>query len=270
MRLVILLILIPSVHASACQTVAVYPDSQNGWVEDFRQGPFHFQAQFPIKRPPLLRDLQQIRQELEQQLKIRVGNDPIEVKLFKDWPTYRAFMKANIASGANRRALFVKGPNASYVYAYRSNSFDTDVRHECTHAMIHNAVPFIPLWLDEGLAEYFEIKAGNRTQAPKLTTVHRSLFGWSRRAMTSLESLERLENIQHMGQQEYQDSWAWVHFLLNDTTGNYRARGVLVQYLGQIQKGEPPGPFSRYLAKHIPDNPNRLVQHFRYFPRTTR
>ena len=34
--------------------------------------------------------------------------------------------------------------------------FEADLRHECTHALLHAALPYVPLWLDEGLASLYE------------------------------------------------------------------------------------------------------------------
>ena len=39
-----------------------------------------------------------------------------------------------------------------------------DLRHETTHAVLHGLLPMVPLWLDEGLAEYFEAPEANRLQ----------------------------------------------------------------------------------------------------------
>jgi hypothetical protein len=103
----------------------------------------------------LTQALAQIKQELEQKLKLKVGNDPINVHLFNSRRSYQAYMRQHVPRAINRQALFVKGPQGSSVYAYKNKDFDTDIRHECTHALIHNSVQFIPLWMDEGLAEYF-------------------------------------------------------------------------------------------------------------------
>ena len=35
-----------------------------------------------------------------------------------------------------------------------------DLRHEVAHGYLHAVVPNLPLWLDEGLAEYFEVPRG--------------------------------------------------------------------------------------------------------------
>ncbi len=160
----------------------------------------------------------------------------------------------------------MKSDDGSSVYAYRNNAFDTDLRHECTHALVHNSVQFIPLWMDEGLAEYFELKAGTRVRPARLNEV-KNAINWSRltRSRNKLRALERLNSMSEMGASEYRDSWAWIHFLLNDQNNNDAGKTALVDYLGEIQKGNPRGSFSDYLTKRLPSNETKLVQHFRYF-----
>ena len=46
--------------------------------------------------------------------------------------------------------------------AYRNPEFGNDLRHECTHALLHAVLPAVPLWLDEGLAKYFEVQRASR------------------------------------------------------------------------------------------------------------
>lgn len=237
------------------------------WVEQFQDGAFTFRSEFAIRKEPLIRDLSQIKQELEQKLKLKIGKAPIEVLLFANQRRYLAAVRKQVPSAANRRALFVKTAEGSRVYAFKSRTlFDADIRHECTHALVHNSVNFIPLWLDEGLAEYFELKAGTRVRPARLNEVRNIIrFGPLSRGRHSLPELESLNDIGQMRTQEYRDSWAWVHYLLNDPTQEYVARRVLVSYLSEIQKGNPPGPFSKYFERYIPHGDTRLVQHFRYF-----
>ena len=58
-----------------------------------------------------------------------------------------------------RPALFILEGGSPGVYTYRKPDLDIDVRHECTHALLHSALPVVPLWLDEGIAKYFEVPA---------------------------------------------------------------------------------------------------------------
>jgi hypothetical protein len=240
--------------------------SAQRWVDEFKQGPFVFKSEFAIRRGPLTQALAQIKQELEQKLKLKVGNDPINVHLFNSRRSYQAYMRQHVPRAINRQALFVKGPQGSSVYAYKNKDFDTDIRHECTHALIHNSVQFIPLWMDEGLAEYFELKAGTRIRPDRLNTV-RNAVRWAplNRMRITLTRLEAMDDITDMGASEYRDSWAWIHFLMNDTRNNNAGRAALVAYLAEIQKGQPPGLFSTYLTRRLPQNETKLVQHFRTF-----
>ena len=43
------------------------------------------------------------------------------------------------------------------VYTYWGDRIQQDLRHELTHALLHSVLKDVPLWLDEGLAEYFEL-----------------------------------------------------------------------------------------------------------------
>ena len=61
-----------------------------------------------------------------------------------------------------RRALFVKSGSRGRVFAYEHEDLAVDVRHESTHALLHASLPMVPLWLDEGLAEYFEVAESQR------------------------------------------------------------------------------------------------------------
>jgi hypothetical protein len=254
--LVVTILLLSTAQAEACQR----------WVEEFRQGPFHFHSEFPIQRGPIGRDLNQIKAELETTLQLEVGEDPINVYLFGTARAYQRAVAKKVPGGIVRQALFVKSDDGSSVYAYKNAAFDTDLRHECTHALIHNSVQFIPLWMDEGLAEYFELKNGSRVRPARLNEV-RNAINWSRltRSRNALKRLESLNSITQMGAGEYRDSWAWVHFLLHDQNNKNAGRTALIGYLAEIQKGTPPGAFSTYLAKRMHRSETKLVQHFRYF-----
>ncbi|GIT30210.1 MAG: hypothetical protein Ct9H300mP1_22560 [Planctomycetaceae bacterium] len=58
--------------------------------------------------------------------------------------------------------------------------FPEDLRHEFTHGVLHSSLKRVPLWLDEGLAEYFEVvgpkPGGVNTEYPT---------GWPRRLPTA-------------------------------------------------------------------------------------
>jgi hypothetical protein len=158
----------------------------------------------------------------------------------------------------NRPALFVQGTDMGRVYVYKRWGFDTDLRHESTHAVLHNALPYVPMWLDEGLAEYFEVPANKRSAGnPHLSSLRRSIFfGWR----PNLAKLEAAEDLADMGANEYREAWAWAHFMLH---GPPEVRQVLADYLYDIQSGDSAGLLKDRLAKTVPHADVRLIEHLR-------
>ena len=144
------------------------------------------------------------------------------------------------------------------VYVYRRWGFDTDLRHESTHAVLHNALPYVPMWLDEGLAEYFEVVSAQRSSgSPHLPSLKRSIvFGWR----PNLELLEAAEDISDMGNDEYREAWAWAHFMLH---GPQEVRQVLSDFLHEIESGEAAGSFRERLVAAVPNADILLVEHIR-------
>ena len=55
-----------------------------------------------------------------------------------------------------RRAFFLAQGDQRIVYTYLGPRLEEDLRHEATHALLRGRFGDVPLWLDEGLAEYFE------------------------------------------------------------------------------------------------------------------
>jgi hypothetical protein len=162
-----------------------------------------------------------------------------------------------------RRALYVQSKGSAAVYAFRHPDLAIDLRHECTHALIHASLPGVPLWLDEGLAEYFEMPQEERAFGhPSLAAVRWNLRLGMRR---SIESLEAATDLGQMGGVEYRFSWAWVHFMLHGPVAAHRA---LVQQLAEIGRDGSTAmpmsttPLSSRLRSAIPNLDERMVHHF--------
>ena len=231
------------------------------WVEQRRAGPFEMRSEFSLsddESQSLVREMEVLKADVEKLLAIKAGDDPIQVNMFSSSRTYREHLAQRVPEGMNRPALFVKGADMSRVYVYRRKGFSTDVRHECTHAVLHNALPYVPLWLDEGLAEYFETPAAERSSgSPYLKSLKRSiLFRWK----PNLQRLEVLEDLGDMHDDEYRESWAWVHFMLH---GPQNVRQVLSDYLYDIEQGDATRPLSARLAAVAPNYNQQLVQHLK-------
>lgn len=234
-----------------------------GWADTRVAGPFVCRADFPLAGcDGLLADLAQLQRDVVRHLGIPPARQPIELYLFNDKATYTRYIKRHFPNVPYRRALYVKREGPGMVFAYRSRQFEADVRHECTHALLHAVLPVVPLWLDEGLAEYFEVPARHRAlDNPHLGNLRWNLgFG----VVPRLESLEEKGNLSEMGQSEYRYSWAWVHFMLH---GPSEAHDELVRFLGDIRSNVPSGVLSQRLQRRLPETQRRLAAHFKSWRR---
>ena len=95
-------------------------------------------------------------------------------------------------------------------------------------------MPMVPLWLDEGLAEYFEVPTGQSGINPKHLEPLRKPG-----VRFDMDRLERLEEVHQMTPAEYRESWAWVHLMMRS---NPQAKQALLSYLQDLRINPNPGP----------------------------
>ncbi len=229
------------------------------WVEVRTVGDFQIRSNFALDEyPQLLPELKRLDGDLTSLLQVRSRGEPVHLLLFADRPSYEQYVDHYFKGAPARRALFIKGSQPGWVMAYVSEQFEVDVRHESTHALLHSRMPMVPLWLDEGLAEYFEVEAEQRLDE----NPHRSPTKWAARLYRApdLRELESLSDVRQMGKTEYRAAWAWVHFMLH---GPPAARKVLIQYLHDISQNAPPGLLSDRLAEAIPNLRTAFLKHHR-------
>ena len=235
----------------------------DGWADQRVAGPFVCRATFRLDDyVGLFDELARLQHELVRVLGIEPTREPIELYLFHDKSTYRRFLRRQFPNVPYRQALFVKNGGPGRVFAHLHREFEIDLRHECTHALLHASLPMVPLWLDEGLAEYFEMPEVERASGH----AHLAALRWNMRLgmIPSLESLEAKRSLSEMGGQEYRSSWAWVHYMLH---GPSEAHRELVGFLADIGAGTPPGKLSARLEQKIPGAQRQLVQHFKRWKR---
>jgi hypothetical protein len=201
--------------------------------------------------------LENVSRELDQRLGLQSSGKPIQIMLFKNHASYANYLTPQIPQAGRRKAIYYRNGDVSQIYAYHSHSVLTDLRHEMTHAILHQHLPFVPLWLDEGLAEYFEEDEKARVSSQRIATVQ-----WKARVGSppSLVSLESVSSAEEMDSAAYRDSWAFASFLLNESPESLK---VLKNYVTAIHRGEAPGAFSSYAAARIPDFRTRANSYFR-------
>lgn len=233
--------------------------SASEWVDSHVAGPFECQAEFELGdyRETIDR-LDGLRNDISATLSLELTAEPIEILLFRSRRSYVNYVSQRIPQGAGRQALFVKSPDLSRVYVYRHREMETDLRHEGTHAILHAMLPYIPMWLDEGLAEYFEVE--QQARASDNPHQFRVKLGVRFGVYAHLTTLESKRELNDMDAADYRQSWAWVHFMLH---GPPEAQSALRAYLADIRGGNPPGPLSQYLVRRVPHLERQFTAHFR-------
>lgn len=229
------------------------------WPFEWRVDEFCFHADFDVRsREGLIDELKRLRTDLTEVLGIRINSEPVHMVLFSNARNYREYLREYFPDLPDRRAMYIKRRGPGMVFAYQNREMDVDLRHETTHALLNASLAYVPLWLDEGIAEYFEVIAANRhTRNGHLSAVKiRVLLG----QVPNLSSLENISDLSEMSAGSYRDAWSWVHFMLHESA---QSRATLIRFLEDIQSGIPPGPLSRRIAAELPDHHNRYLRHFR-------
>src|SRR5262245_66125330 len=226
-----------------------------------RVSQFVFYSDTPLKQnAPLFAELSRLRDQVFHDLQLPPSNTVIQVYLFDDQDKYERYMRYRYPELPKRRAFFVAhpgtpgGPRELLVFTSWGDHLRQDLRHELTHALLNSVLKDVPLWLDEGLAEYYELPPEkNGLNSLHLDALRRGTVA------PDLAALERLTQVSQMGRAQYQESWAWVHLMLR---GSPEGKEILLAYLQQLRDPTPPGPLlpklrtaysapEQALAKHL-------------------
>lgn len=201
----------------------------------------------------MLEELCAQRERLAAKLQLPTTEVPIHVYLFADDTSYYDFLDQRFPGFPHRRAIFVETETELAVYAHWGDHTAEDLRHEVTHGYLHAALPNLPLWLDEGIAEYFEVGALqqglNRPHLDHLLNLNE--------LQPNLNRLEQLTHAAEMTQLDYAESWAWVHFLLESDVDK---TNLLTDYLADLQQGATTS-LSDYLKKRLAGPELALLEH---------
>ncbi|HWE40833.1 MAG TPA: hypothetical protein VG406_30105 [Isosphaeraceae bacterium] len=227
-------------------------------------GPYAVFTNFPIPADdPAIRQLLALSRQVETTLGVRANPiaPPIEVDILDDRATFSHFLTFYHPEFPPRRAFFVAQSGSRVVYTYRQERLEEDLRHEATHALLNAAIGDVPLWLDEGLAEYFEVPEGlDGYNAEHMSKLPGDLeTGWS----PDLARLEKLKDVREMSPRDYREAWGWVHFMLD---GPPAGKSALLAMLADLRSAAPDGPAPAALSGRLEkavgdDSKGRMVTH---------
>jgi hypothetical protein len=237
--------LVPLLLAAGCSAMGARgkPLVPTGHIT--RTGPFAIQTNARLEPDaPIVRQLRSLETQARETLGLSVdaGDNPVEVYVLDDRAAFDHFLTFYYPELPHRRAFFLANGNHRVVYTFFNDRLEEDVRHEAAHGLFHLAVGDMPLWLDEGLAEYFEVPLDRRGLNPEhVDRLPADLAaGWK----PDLARLESLRNVKEMTPRDYRESWAWVHYLLNDSRSHKTA---LLAYLADLRTKHEARPLSERL-----------------------
>jgi hypothetical protein len=219
---------------------------------------FHSDVELPAHHR-LVEELVARRTDLSQTLMLPVSDEPIHVYVFEDGKRFNEFLRLHHPELPRRRAFFLETDTRLEVYAQWGDRVAEDLRHEIAHAYLHSVVPRLPVWLDEGLAEYFELPRGcHGLNRPHLDLLLASLDRADWRP--DLARLESLDAATAMTQLDYAEAWAWVHLLLH---GEPAQAELLREYLRELCREGSARPLSEQLGEIGGDARQDFVAHAR-------
>lgn len=219
-----------------------------------RVAPFVFLSDKPLNpEPTWIQGCTHLRDQIARDLKIQNSQRPILVYLFGDRASYDQYMRHRYPELPSRRAFFVAQGRSKVlgedlmVLTWWSDRIEQDLRHELTHAILHSTLLDVPLWLDEGLAEYYEMENHPIEFHERLAQTRED---FAKGSGPNLTRLEEIREINRMQRPEYRESWLWVRFMLQ---GQAALKPVLLDFLRELRQNPKPAPLAPRVATALPD-----------------
>ena len=189
------------------------------WQSEYAYGPFEIYLNVDFKAvSSTVEQIAALDRELSARFSLPPCREKIKLYIFPDIKSYTAYIQKEYPGAPMRRALFAmeKGKPGK-IFTFLHGDFADDLRHECTHALLHSKIGRLPIWIDEGLAEYFEVSAPQRKyKEPYFSQIKRNV---SYNLFAPVPDIKKLENIKKMGdflEIHYRNSWSWMNFMIND------------------------------------------------------
>lgn len=172
---------------------------------------------------------------------------PTVVFVFPDDRSFEPFKPRYEGQSVNVGALYASQPHINYILLGPAHADDDDLRgvfHEFTHLVIRNTSPGIPLWLNEGLAEYYSaFRIENDGRAVVIGgPIESHLRVLARERWIPLPELIATDqssaqyNERSRRSMFYAESWLLVHMLLQRTPDR---SSEVARYVDQTLAGVP-------------------------------
>lgn len=170
---------------------------------------------------------------------------PTTVIVFRDEASFIPFKPLYQGRPANVAGYFQSGEDLNYI----AISLDPEERipfetafHEYVHLHLKDNLPGAPLWLNEGLAEFYGALRFSRGEAVLGAPILHYSYLLKQQELLPLTTLFAIDNRSpHYNEQDksgmfYGQSWALVHYLMLGTDGGRQQQ--FKQFLQRISQGE--------------------------------
>lgn len=191
----------------------------------------------------IARDMLRMRAAVGQITKLKVRSPlPTKVFIFANERGFGGYRDAIMErKSENIVGVFAQGDAGNFILMRSdTEAVDRIVYHELTHYFVQNTTAGMPLWLNEGLAEFYStfrtdgssVHIGRPVAEHVLWLRGESLIPLQELFTTTVTSRDYNEGFRQGV--FYAQSWALLHYLMTDTD----RRAKLIQFLGHLGAGK--------------------------------
>ena len=168
---------------------------------------------------------------------------PTTVLVFRSHRNYQPFKPLyNGKANENVAGYFLGGPSINYITLTTETRGEGGqderygiIYHELVHLMVNNTVRGVPLWFNEGFAEYYRtLEVGSDGQQVLVGRIHAPHVLLLREQFIPLDQLVAVDHRSPLYNERaktsifYAESWALVHYLLLGEKQKYAAKAFLL------------------------------------------
>lgn len=195
-------------------------------------------------------NLERLRKTLALLTNVAAVNSPVptSIFLFKNNKAFKPYTLPAHNRVPSLAGYFLSRPDGNYIAINAEERAAQIIYHEYIHFFVNNNLPEVPLWFNEGLAEYYSTFESNEDKTKiGLPVAHHIAFLRQHTTFSKLASLMSLDQLLEKGdilhEEEtkigafYAQSWLLVHYLMQGQERRLRPR--LSQYLMLLAQGYP-------------------------------
>ncbi|HET9211298.1 MAG TPA: tetratricopeptide repeat protein [Thermoanaerobaculia bacterium] len=259
--------------AAALWTAAVpagaLPSPKDSWIEVHTANFTLFSEVGERKTREIGEDLERLRDALSQLSPGLTLSSPIptNIYVFRSASSFQPYQRIYNGKPLDSGGYFLGQQLANYVAINGDQHGDERgiIYHEYLHYLLHNNFETLPLWLNEGLAEYYSTFQSDRNEARIGQPVREHVFWLRQHTFIPLSTLfavtEKSPEYNETDRRGgfYAESWALVHYMIS---GNPERRRQASEYLRLLQAGTPP---DQIFAKAFGADPATLEHELRIY-----